>query len=124
MMKGRSNITSSKKTKRLLKGIEEDEENADMVSRAKWLRAAAGHHAKLANKLINVVRYMETQTGDEQRAAEIKMLSIKTIAMYKELAGKLSKQEELAQSQKDQTKKSWMSKRTKQLGKGKQKQGT
>ena len=84
--------------------MEEEEENADMVCRAKWLRAAAGHHTKLANKLINVARSMKTKTGDEQRTAEIKTLSIKTIAAYKELAAKLSKNEELAQSQKDQIK--------------------
>ena len=90
------------------------------MTRAKWLRATAGHLTRLANKLINVARYMKTKTGDAQRAAEIKVLSIKTIATYKELAGKLSKQEELTQSQKDQIRESWMSKRNKQPGKGKQ----
>ena len=62
-MRGRSRITVSRKTKRLLRGIQEDKENADMVTRAKWLRAAAGHHARLANKLIHVVRYMKKQNG-------------------------------------------------------------
>jgi len=46
-MKGRSKITFAKRTKRLLKGIEGEESNADLVSRASWLRAAAGHHTKL-----------------------------------------------------------------------------
>ena len=107
-VRGRSKITFNEKTKRLLKGMEEDEENADMVSRATWLRAAAGHHTKLANKLIHVARYMKTKTGDGQKATEIKTLSIKTIAAYKEIAAKLSKKEELAQSQKDQIKQKWM----------------
>ena len=49
-MRGRSRITFSRKTKRLLRGIEDDDENADLVTRAKWLRAAAGHHTRLANK--------------------------------------------------------------------------
>ena len=71
-MRGRSKITFSKNTNRLFKGIEEDEENVDMVTRAKWLRAAAGHHTRLANKLINFVRYMKTEMGDAQRAADIK----------------------------------------------------
>ena len=118
-MRGRSKITFNEKTKMLLKGMEEDEENADIVSRATWFRAAAGCRTKLANKLINVARYMKTKTGDEQKAIEIQTLSIKTFAAYKELVAKLSKKEELAQSQKDQIKESWMTKRTKQKGKEK-----
>ena len=39
-MEGRSKITFSKTTNRLLKDIEEDEENADMVSRTKWLSSS------------------------------------------------------------------------------------
>ena len=62
-MRGKSRITFSKKTNRLLRGIEEDDENADMVTRAKWLRATAGHHTRLANKLINVALYMKTKNG-------------------------------------------------------------
>ena len=90
-----------------------------MVFRATWLRAAAGRHTKLANKLINVARYMKTKTGDEQKAIEIKTLSMETLEAYKELVAKLSKKEELAQSQKDQIEESWMTKRTKQKGKEK-----
>ena len=92
-----------------------------MVTRAKWLRAAAGHHTRLANKLINGVRYTKPKTGDAQRAAEIKGLSIKTTAAYKELAGKISKQEKLRQSQEDQIKESWTIKGSKQPGKGNKK---
>ena len=50
-MRGISRITFSKKTKILLRGIEEDEENADMVTIATWLRAAAGHHTRLVKNL-------------------------------------------------------------------------
>ena len=60
------------RTNMLLKGIEEDEENAGMVTRATWLRATAGHHTRLANKLIHDAWCMTTKTGDVQRAAEIK----------------------------------------------------
>ena len=77
------------------------------MTRAKWLRTAAGHHTRLANKLINVV-------------VAIKVFSIKTIAAYKELAGNLSKQEKLTQNQKDQIKESWTAKGNKQSGKGKE----
>lgn len=89
------------------------------MTRAKWLRAAAGHHTRLANILINVARYMESKTGDAQRAVEIKRLCLKTVAAYKELAGKLSKQENLTQSKKDQIKESWMAKGSKHKGKEK-----
>ena len=71
-MRGRSKITFNEKTKRLLKGMEEDEENADMVSRATWLRAAAGHHTRLANKLINVARYMKTKTAMDKEPPKSK----------------------------------------------------
>ena len=58
-MRGRSGITFSKKTKRLLRDIADEDENADLLTRAKWLRASVGHHTRLANKLIMVVRYMK-----------------------------------------------------------------
>lgn len=117
-MRGRSRITFSKKTKRLLICIEKDDGNADTVTRAKWLRTAAGHHTRLANKLINVVRYMKTKTGDAQRAAGIQRRSIKTIAAYTELTGNLSKQEKLTHNQKDQIKESWTAKGNTQSGRG------
>ena len=74
-MRGRSRITFNRKTKRLLRGIEDDDLNAELVTRAKWLRAAAGHHTRLANKPINVTRYMKSKTGDAQSTVEIKMVA-------------------------------------------------
>ena len=47
------------------------------------------------------------------------MLSHKTAAAYKELAGKLSKRENLTQEQKDQIKGSWTAKGSKKEGKEK-----
>ena len=87
-IRGRSRITFSKKMKRLLRDIADEDENADLLTRANWLKAAVGHHTRLANKLIMVERYMKNKTGDVQRAAEIQLLSYKTAAAYKELAGK------------------------------------
>ena len=69
-MKGRSKVTFSHKTKRLLKGLEEDDENADLVTRATWLRTPAGQHTGLANKLINVARNMKTKTSDALKTIE------------------------------------------------------
>ena len=60
-MRGRSRITFTKKIKRMLQGIEDDDENAEMVSRAKWLRVAAGNHTSLGNKLVNIARRMKTK---------------------------------------------------------------
>ena len=60
-IRGRSRITFSKKTKRLLRGIADEDEDADLLTRAKWLRAAAGHHTRMANELIMVARYMKTR---------------------------------------------------------------
>ena len=67
-MKGRSRITFNKKIKRLLKNIEAEDSNADLATRTGWLRIAAGHHMKLANKLINVARPMKTKAGSEAKA--------------------------------------------------------
>ena len=116
-MRGRSRNTFSRKTNRLLRGIDEDDENADMVTRANWLRAAAGHHTRMANKLIMVTRYMKNKTGDVHRTAEMRLLSYKTAVAYNELAGKLSKREKLSLIQQDQFKTSWMNKASKQQGK-------
>ena len=58
-MRGRSKITFDNKTKRLLQGIEEDEANADLVSRAIWFRTAASCHTKLVNRIINLARTMK-----------------------------------------------------------------
>ena len=101
-MKGRSKITFSKQTKRLLKGIEEEDMNADLVTRANWLRTAAGHHTGLANKLINVARSMKTKTSDALKASEKQTVNARTIEAYKELAVRFSKKAELTKDQKDQ----------------------
>ena len=69
-MKGRSRITFNKKSKRLLKSIVTDDSNADLATRAGWLRTAAGHHTKLANRLINVARTMKTRASSEAKAEE------------------------------------------------------
>ena len=90
-MRGRSRITFSRKTKRLLMDIADEADDADLLTRAKWLRTAAGHHTSMANKFISIVRYMKNKTGDAQRIAETRLLSYKTAIAYKELAGKLSK---------------------------------
>ena len=44
----------------------------------------------------------------------MRLLSYKTVVAYKELMGKLSKREKLSQIQKDQIKKSWTNKASKQ----------
>ena len=58
-MRGRSRVTFSKTAKRLRRDIASEGEDADLLTRAKWLRAVAGHHTRMANKLIMVVRYMK-----------------------------------------------------------------
>ena len=67
--------------------IADEYEDADLLTRAKWLRAAAGHHTRMANKHIMVARYMKNKTADAQRTAEMRLLSYKTAVTYKELAG-------------------------------------
>ena len=47
----------------MLRDLEDEDENADLLTRAKWLRAAAGHHTRLANKPITLARYMKKQNG-------------------------------------------------------------
>jgi tRNA threonylcarbamoyladenosine modification (KEOPS) complex Pcc1 subunit len=69
-MKGRSRITFNKKSKRLLKSIEAEDSNADLATRAGWLRTVAGHHIKLANTLINVARTTKSKTSSEANAKE------------------------------------------------------
>ena len=59
--------------------MEDDDENADLVTRATWLRAVAGHHTGLANKLINVARRMKTKASNDQEAGENKALNIQTL---------------------------------------------
>ena len=114
-MRGRSKITFSEKTKRLLKGMED--EDADLVTKATWLGTAAGRHTRFANKLINVARRMKTKASNDQKASGNQTLIINTIEAYKELAAKLSKKEELAHAQEDHIKDSCMPKSSKQKNK-------
>ena len=109
-MRGRSRVTFSNKTKRLLRDIADEDEDADLLTRVKWLRVAAGHHTKMANKLIMVARYMTNKPADAQRTAEMRLLSYKIAVVYQELAGRRSKREKLTQIQKDQIHKSWSDK--------------
>ena len=89
-MKGRSKITFAKRTKRLLKGIEGEESNADLVSRASWLRAAAGHHTKLANRLINLARTMKPKVNDLAAEMDRQLVNKRTIKAYDELSARCS----------------------------------
>ena len=75
--------------------------NADLVTRANWLRTAAVHHIGLANKLINVARSMETSTSDALKASEKQFANVRKIEAYKELAVRFSKKAELRKDQKD-----------------------
>ena len=90
-MRGRSRITFNGKTKRLLRDIADEAGDGDLLTRAKWLRTAAGHHTSMGNKLIAIARYMKSNTGDAQIIAETRLLSYNTAIAYKELAAKLSK---------------------------------
>ena len=90
-MRGRSRITFSKQTKRLLRDIADEAEDEYLLTRAKWLAAAAGHHTSMGNKLIAIARYMKSKARDAQRTAEVRLLCHRTAAAYKELAAKLSK---------------------------------
>ena len=98
----------------MLRDIADDDEDADLLTRSEWLSAAAWHHARMANRLIMIARYMKNKTGDAQRTAEMRLLSYKIAVSYNELAGKLSKREKLSQAQKDQIITSWLAKASKQ----------
>ena len=101
-MRGRSRITFSKKHKRLLRDLaDEEEEDQDLLTRAKWLTAAAGHHTSLGNKLITIARYMKSKTVDPHRTAEVRLLCHKTAVAYKDIASNHGKRKQLTQSQKD-----------------------
>ena len=71
-MKGRSRITFKRKTRNVLQGIKEDE-NAEMATRADWLRKVPGEHAAMGNKLINIARRMKAnvrQKGSSNKMEE------------------------------------------------------
>ena len=71
-MRGRSRITFQKKDKITLEGMEDKDANGDLITRAKWLRKQAGYHAKLGNKLINIVRRMKTSNASGGDTAKTK----------------------------------------------------
>ena len=73
------------------KGIDDDDSNDDLVSRAIWLRTAAGHHTKLANRLINLARTMKPKVNDIAAEIDRQLVNGKTVKAYLELAGKCSK---------------------------------
>ena len=60
-------MTFTKKTKKLLQGIDVDDDGVIPATRAKWLREAAGLHAKLGNKLISIARRMKVAVDEEGR---------------------------------------------------------
>ena len=109
-MRGRSRITFSKKQKRLLRDLADEEEDQDLLTRAKWLTAAASQHTSLGNKLISIARYMKSKTSEPHRTAEVRLLCHKTAIAYKDLATKHGKRKQLTQSQKDNIKRCWQSK--------------
>ena len=112
-MKGRSRITFNEKSKRLLKSIETDEGNEDLATRARWLRTAAGHHTKLANRIINVARTMKAKADSETKAEEKLRTNEVTVKAYKEVAERGSNQENLTDKQKAIIKEGWKRKREK-----------
>ena len=80
------------------------------MSRATWLRMAANCHIKLGNRLLNLARTMKPSNN---AAAEIvrQFATGKTLAAYKELATKCSKQSTLTDLQKSTIKASWKGQR-------------
>ena len=80
-MKGRSKITFKEETRNIPKGIDEEEENADLVTRAEWLRKVAEEHTAMGNKLINIARRMKIKArrnGSSDGTEENPMLMGKT----------------------------------------------
>ena len=98
-MRGRSKITFDNKTKRLLQGIEDDEANADLVSRATWLRTAANCRTKLGNRIINLARTMKPCNN---AAAEMDRQKVtgNTANAYVDLATKSCTKANLTEDQK------------------------
>ena len=88
-----------------------DDSNADLATRAGWLRTAAGHHTKLANRLINVARTMKTRASSKAKAEEKLRTNEVTMRAYKELAERGSKQENLSDKQKAIIREGWKRKR-------------
>ena len=94
-----------------MKGIEDEGSNADLATRAGWLRTAAGHHTKLANKLINIAPTMKTKATNGANAEEKLKTNEVTMKAYKELAARGTKKEDLSVEQKAIMKEGWKRKR-------------
>ena len=81
-MRGRSKVVFKKKGRNTLEGMEDQEDNEDLVNRAKWLRQLAGYHSKLGNKLITIARRIKTNAaikddpGKKKRNEELKRREI------------------------------------------------
>ena len=115
-MRGRSKITFAKKTKRLLKGIEESDGNEELASRATWLRTAANCHTKLANRLINLARTMKP-SSNATVDADRQNVTGKTMKAYVDLATKCSTKKALTEEQKSTIRTNWKGKRRKKCKK-------
>ena len=112
-MKGRSKIVFKNKTKDCLEGIEAEDENAELVSKAKWTRHIADVHTALGNKLINVARRIKANGrlhGSNVKKDENKMLIGKTIQAYQDLAAKHATKHQLNANQKKQIEQQWIQK--------------
>ena len=53
----------------MLEATEKQQENGDLVTRAKWLRKVAGQRSKLGNKLITTTRRIKA-TGYHRQAGQ------------------------------------------------------
>ena len=80
-MRGRSKISFAKKSKRLLKGIEDEADDGDLATRATWLRNAANNHVRLGNKLLNLARTMKP-SNNEVVEKDRQFVTGKTLAAY------------------------------------------
>ena len=118
-MRGRSKITFQKKSTSTLQAVEKQPENADMVTRAKWLRKIAGQHAKLGNKLIVTARRIKAQGYHQQGGHDDgsnKTLIDATIHAYIKVSADQAKKHILTDKQKEQIRKTWQQ-NTEQNGK-------
>ena len=88
-MRGRSKIVFKDRTKDSLQGAEAEGENAELISKAKWLRHIAAMHTTLGNKLINVARRIKANArlqGSDNKKNENNTLIRKTLKAYQDLA--------------------------------------
>ena len=94
----------------MLQGMETQEENADLVTRVKWLRETVGHHTKLGNKLINVARRLIANARDKIKGSteEADATNRNTIQAYLDLAQHQATKVELNDQQKQQIRTNWL----------------